>query len=121
MGYLSASVSTQYGEMARWEFGTTIIYNEGNGAVFHDLELVCLTGRVALGIDPTITTSYSIDGETWSDEKFVTIGTIGNRTKRIAWRRNGIMRNWRIQRFKGNSDAHIAVTRLEAQLEPLAV
>lgn len=121
MGYLNATVSTQYGEMARWEFGTTIIYNEGNGAVFHDLELVCLTGRVALGIDPTISTSYSIDGETWSDEKFLSIGTIGNRTKRIAWRRNGIMRNWRIQRFKGNSDSHIAITRLEAQLEPLAV
>lgn len=120
-GHLDPSISTQYGDMARWEFGTTIIYNEGNGAVFHELELVCLTGRVVLGIDPTISTSYSLDGQTWSDEKFVYIGTIGDRMKRIVWRRQGIMRSWRIQRFKGNSDSHIAISRLEAQLEPLAV
>lgn len=121
LGILDSSVSTQFGDMARWEFATTIIYGEGNGAVFHELELVCLTGRVALGIDPTISTSYSIDGETWSQEKFVYMGTIGDRGKRIVWRRQGIMRNWRIQRFKGNSDSHISIARLEAQLEPLAV
>jgi len=121
MGYLDPSISTHYGQMVRWEFGTTIIYNEGNGAVFHELELVCLTGRVALGINPTISTSYSIDGQVWSDEKFVYVGSIGDRLKRIAWRRNGIMRNWRIQRFRGNSDSHISISRLEAQLEPLAV
>lgn len=121
VGYLDANLSTQYGAMARWEFGTTILFNEGKGAVFHELELICLTGRVALGIDPTISTSYSLDGQTWSDEKFVSVGTIGNRSKRIAWRRLGKMRNWRIQRFKGNSDSHIAIARLEAQIEPLAV
>lgn len=121
LGYLDSGISTQYGDMVRWEFGTTIVYNEGNGAVFHELELVCLTGRVASGINPTISTSYSLDGETWSDEKFVYVGTIGNRAQRIAWRRQGIMRDWRIQRFKGNSDSHISIARLEAQLEPLAV
>lgn len=120
-GYLATNISTQYGDMARWEFGTTIIYNESNGAVFHELELVCLTGHVALGINPTISTSYSVDGETWSQEKFVSVGTIGERSKRIVWRRQGIMRNWRIQRFKGNSDSHISIARLEAQIEPLVV
>ncbi len=120
LGYLDISLSTQFGDKARWEFGTTIVYNESMGAIFHQLELVCLTGRVALGIDPTISTSYSIDGETWSQEKFVNVGTQGNRTKRIVWLQQGHMRNWRIQRFKGNSDSHIAIARLEAQLEPLA-
>lgn len=121
LGVLDSSLSTQYGDTSRWEFGTTIIYGEGNGAVFHELELVCLTGRVAINTNPAISTSYSIDGETWSDEKFVFMGTIGDRGKRIVWRRQGIMRNWRIQRFKGNSDSHISIARLEAQLEPLAV
>jgi hypothetical protein len=120
LGYLDISLSTQYGDKARWEFGTTIIYNESMGAIFHQLELVCLTGRVAFGIDPTISSSYSIDGETWSQEKFVNVGAQGNRTKRIVWFQQGHMRNWRIQRFKGNSDSHIAIARLEAQLEPLA-
>jgi hypothetical protein len=121
LGVLDSSLSTQYGDTSRWEFGTTIIYGEGNGAVFHELELVCLTGRVALNTNPAISTSYSIDGETWSDEKFVFMGTIGDRAKRIVWRRQGIMRNWRIQRFKGDSDAHISIARLEAQIEPLGV
>lgn len=121
MGYLDTSISSQYGDIARWEFATTIIFNEGNGAVFHELELFGLTGRVALGVNPTISTSYSLDGQTWSDDKFITVGTIGNRKKRLAWRRLGFMRAWRIQRFKGNSDSHITITRLEAQLEPLAV
>jgi hypothetical protein len=30
------------------------------------------------------------------------------------------MRNWRIQRFQGDSDAHISFVRLEAQIEALA-
>jgi hypothetical protein len=30
------------------------------------------------------------------------------------------MRNWRIQRFRGDSQAHLPVARLEADLEPLA-
>jgi hypothetical protein len=29
------------------------------------------------------------------------------------------MRNWRIQKFRGTSDAHIAFARLEIQPEPL--
>ena len=120
LGYLDSSLSSQYGDLTRWEFGTTIIYNESMGAIFHRLELVCLTGHVAYGVDPTINTSYSIDGETWSQEKFINVGALGNRAKRIVWFQQGHMRNWRIQRFQGNSDSHISIARLEAQLEPLA-
>lgn len=118
-GFLVASESAHYGQIVRWEFGTPIVYNESVGAIFHQLELVALTGRVALGKDVTISTSYSIDGETWSQEKTIRIGTLGNRTKRLVWLQQGHMRNWRIQRFKGNSDAHLSIARLEAQLEPL--
>lgn len=119
-GYLSADVSSQFGDEVRWEFGTSIVYNESNGAVFHELELVCLTGRVAIGTEPTISTSYSVDGEAWSQERFVGVGMQGNRLKRIVWLRQGTMRNWRIQRFRGTSNAHISIARLEALLEPLA-
>lgn len=119
-GHLDGSISTQYGVDARWEFGTTIVYNESTGAIFHQLELVCLTGRVAPGTNPTISTSYSIDGEKWSQEKFVKVGSIGQTGKRIVWFQQGHMRTWRIQRFRGDSQAHISIARLEAQLEPLA-
>lgn len=119
-GFLTDSVSSHYGVTVRWEFGTTILYNEGRGAIIHEIELVCLTGRVALGIDPRISSSYSVDGETWSQDKFIRAGKIGDRAKRVVWTQQGHMRNWRIQRFRGTSDAHISIARLEAQLEPLA-
>jgi hypothetical protein len=64
IGYLVKDISTHWGQKVRWEFGTTILYNEGRGAILQNLELVALTGSVAFGLDPTINTSYSIDGQT---------------------------------------------------------
>jgi hypothetical protein len=120
-GYIDSNISTHYGNAVAWEFGTQIIYNEGRGAILHSLELVSLTGRVAVGADPQISTSYSIDGLTYSQERFAKVGASGNTTKRIVWLQQGAMRNWRIQRFKGTSDAHISMARLEAVIEPLNV
>lgn len=121
VGYLDDDVGENWGDSVRWEFGTMIVYNKGDGALFHELELVALTGRVALTADPTIATSYSVDGETWSQNRFIRAGVKGNRKKRLVWLQQGAMGNWRIQRFQGDSNAHIAFARLEAQLEPLAV
>ena len=120
IGYLVDTIGTHWGQKVRWEFGTLIVYNEGNGALFHELELVSLTGRVALGVDPQISTSYSLDGLSWSQDRYIRAGTIGNTKKRLAWFQQGSMRNWRIQRFRGDSDSHIAFARLEAQIEGLA-
>jgi hypothetical protein len=97
-----------------------IVYNESNGAIFNRLELVSLTGSVALGKNPQISTSYSVNGQTWSQDRSISVGTIGSMSKRLAWFQQGHMRNWRIQRFQGDSDAHVSFIRLEAQMEPLA-
>jgi hypothetical protein len=120
IGYLVDTIGTHWGQKVRWEFGTLIVYNEGNGALFHELELVSLTGRVALGVNPQISTSYSLDGLSWSQDRYISVGTTGNTKKRLAWFQQGNMRNWRIQRFRGDSDSHIAFARLEAQIEGLA-
>jgi len=120
IGYFDIDVSTHWGATVRWEFGTTIIYNEGRGAIVQQLELVSLTGSVAFGTNPTISTSYSTDGQTWSQQKPINIGTTGDRAKRLVWFQQGWMRNWRIQRFQGTSQAHMSFARLEAAIEPLA-
>ena len=120
IGYLVDNIGTHWGQIVRWEFGTLIVYNESNGAIFNELELVSLTGRVALGVDPIITTSYSVDGMAWSQDRALRVGRVGNTTKRLAWFQQGHMRNWRIQRFRGDSQAHLSFVRLEAQIEPLA-
>lgn len=120
IGYLTDETGHHFGEQVRWEFGTSIVYNAGAGALFHELELVALTGRVDVGADPYISTSYSVDGMEWSQPKSIRAGGNGNRTKRLSWLGQGSMRNWRIQRFQGTSAAHLSFARLEARLEPLA-
>lgn len=119
IGYLTTEVSTQWGARVAWEFSTRIFYNDGNGAIFHELELVCLSGRCAIGKDPMVSTSYSLDGETWSQERYIRAGKNGERTKRLVWLQQGPMRHWRIQRFRGDSDTRLSIARLEAQVEGL--
>jgi hypothetical protein len=155
IGYLVQSTGHHWGQQVRWEFGTLIVYNESNGAIFNKLELVALTGSVALNTqvisgllqengffllqedsqyillelavsnslaldNPQISTSYSLDGRSWSQDRFISVGTAGDTKKRLAWFQQGHMRNWRIQRFRGDSSAHVSFARLEAQLEALA-
>ena len=120
VGYTIDLTSDHYGQQVRWEFGTLMVYNGGKGAVIHELELVSLTGRVALGIDPQISTSYSLDGQSWSQDRYIFAGTTGNAAKRLVWWQQGMMRNFRMQRFRGTSAAHLSFLRLEAQIEALA-
>lgn len=119
IGYFSDTTSSHWGSVVGWDFGTPIVYNDSYGAIFHQLELVCLNGRAQFGAESTVWTSYSTDGMTYSQEKPVRLGKSGDRSKRVVWFRQGMMRNWRIQRFRGTSDGHLTIARLEAQLEPL--
>lgn len=119
LGILDNSISTQYGATIGWDFNTPIIYNASKGAQIHALELVALPGRVLLGADPIIWTSYSLDGVTWSQEKSCPAGKQGDRLRRISWERQGDMRNYRIQNFRGTSDAFVSFARLEAEIEAL--
>jgi hypothetical protein len=57
----------------------------------------------------------------WSELRTIRAGERGDRTRRLVWFQQGAMRNWRIQRFEGDSRARIAVVRLEVQMEPLSV
>lgn len=120
IGYLVNNISTHWGQPVRWEFATTIVYNQGRGAIVQNLELVGLTGSVSVGQNPTISTSYSVDGQAWSQPRVINAGTTGQRAKRLVWFQQGWMRNWRVQRFQGTSDAHMSFARLEAAIEPLA-
>jgi len=120
-GELVMSSSDHWGEKVVWEFGTTILYNEGRGAIFHELELVCLTGRIQINSTEKITTQYSLDGEYWSVPKSIGAGKSGQRNKRLVWLQQGPMEHWRIQRFIGTSRSRISPARLEVQLEPLMV
>ena len=121
IGVLSNSTQEHWGEEIGWEFSTGIMYNQSNGAILYDLELVSLTGRSELGKNPTISTDYSTDGETHSLPRFISAGKQGQRNKRLRWiGSNGQLTHWRTQRFKGTSDSRLSVARLEVRVEPLA-
>ena len=121
VGYLSESVFSHWGVDIGWEFNTVMLFNETFGAIVNQLELITLTGRALLSDNPQISTMYSFDGQEWSVERFINAGKTGQRDKRLVWLQNGMIRNWRIQKFKGKSDSKLTVVRLEAQLEPLSV
>lgn len=121
VGAFTDAVSSHWGDRVRWEFGTVILYNEAKGAIMHELELVALTGSMDLDVNPQISTSYTLDGLTWSQDRFISAGTIGQRQKRLTWYRQGFLRKWRAQRFRGDSSSHLSPIRLEMRAEALAV
>lgn len=117
IGEITDTTSHHWGNFVRWEFATPIIYGEGISAIINELELVALTGRVALGSNPAISTSYSIDGASWSQPLSIRCGGIGDRLKHLVWFRMGFFRLFRIQRFQGDSQAHVSFLRLEAKID----
>lgn len=119
IGALDNSTGHHFGSVIGWEFGTLMLYNEGRRAIVLELELVGLPGRVPLGANPTIWNSYSLDGETWSQEKAISAGKQGQRNKRLVWRPRNQLENYRTERFRGTSDVFMSFARLEAQLEAL--
>lgn len=121
VGLMTTTVTTHWGSKIGWEFSTVIVYNDGVGCIFHELELVSLSGRVDIIATPMLSTSYSLDGEVWSQLKFISAGKIGERQKRLVWLQQGPMRNWRLQKFNGNSDSRLSIARLEARIEALLV
>lgn len=120
IGEMVNDVSTHYGNETRWEFGVSVLYNEGRGVIVHEQELVCLTGSALLGANPVVSLEQSTDGLTWSSPLTAPAGVQGDRNVQIEWRRLGHFKQWQIQRFYGSSDAHIAIARLEARVEGLA-
>jgi hypothetical protein len=120
LGYLTDNVSTHYGEDSSWEFSTQILYNEGAGAIFHNLELVVLSGRYDITKNPVVSTSYSNDGIAWSKDRPIKAVRSGNTNGKLVWLQQGSMRHRRMQKFKGTSSSHISVAALLATVEPLA-
>jgi hypothetical protein len=121
VGYLDEATGLHWGDVVPWEFGTAVLYNGGPSAIIHRLELMGLTGRAPLGADPLVSTSYSHDGLTWSQDKTTAAGKQGERNARLCWLRQGLVRRWRVQRFRGTSDARVTVSRLDAEVESLNV
>lgn len=120
IGYLTDTLQSQWGDVVTWEFDTQFIYNEGNDAIIHEMELIPITGNVALNVNPAVHTQYSYDGRTYSMPKAAYVGRQGENIKRIIWRTCGKINRNRTQKFIGNSDCFVSIARLDAKIEGLA-
>lgn len=120
MGYLVETNGEHFGTEVGWEFLTGIMYNSGNGAIIHELELVSITGRIDVDDERVISTQYSHDGRSFSMVRSISVGTSGETNKRLVWLQQGHMQDRRIQKFFGTSKARISPLRLNLVIEPLA-
>lgn len=90
IGQLTPATTDHYGNDVGWEFATPILYNDGMGAIVHEMELVCLTGRLqsAPGPDASLPLPWSLVAtkvgvESWlavmsGGGKLVAVGTAPN-------------------------------------------
>lgn len=121
MGYVTSDLGEHWGDEVGWQFQTDILYNDSNGAILHELELVGITGRMEIDDTAVIGTQYSYDGRAWSMLKTISAGRQGQRSKRLVWLQQGNMKDRRIQRFIGTSRDRTTFAKLKARVEPLAV
>jgi hypothetical protein len=121
IGYLTREHSAQYGNAIGYQFDTPIVYGDGKNVIVHEMELVATTGR---NYDDDFTEQYirrqySLDGINWSDAMHKSLGAVGNFQKRVRWMKCGMLRNWRIERFRGLTKHSLGVARLECLFEKL--
>lgn len=119
IGVLNNSITTHFGNKIKWQFDTIFIYNESKDVILHEVEIPAITGGVAVGTNPSVGLSYSQNGEEYSQVRYTSCGVIGNRQKRIAWRRLGRINGRRVLRFTGDSDSSITIAKLLINAEAL--
>ncbi len=115
IGYLDYSVSTQFGEVAGWEFDTKLLYNGGSYAILGSIELIGTPGNGG-----QIFFSSTSDGRTWSQELIISGGAPGQRDYRMQWRPERRFQQWLGLRFRGADSGTNSFARLEADIEGLA-
>lgn len=116
-GQLITNATTQYGTRCAWQFDTTFGFNQGLGAIFHQIELMHKPG--AAGSKAVIWHQYSDDGQTFSMPRQAMPTTPGQSMVRATWFACGLMRSARVLRFRGVNDTPDSFAALVANVEPL--
>lgn len=94
IGYLDATVNTEYGGILRREVTFPIVYAGEQRAFHSQLDLVFRTGDAPLGVTPYVTLQYSDDGgSTWRAMPDRELGVIGEYRKILRWNRLGYARD----------------------------
>lgn len=119
LGVLSTSDSSHWGQANRWELNTPLLDNDGKSANISEMELSTLKGAVPAGVEPRVSLSWTEDGVTWSQDRAVKSGKLGERKKRLVWFDLGEWREFRSYRIRGDSNSRLSARKLRAELQPL--
>jgi hypothetical protein len=120
IGDLTDAVSTHFGEPVQWQFDAGPIFNDAKPFILTMVELVGLPGRAPVGETPTMFLSTTFDGETFSVERVLPMGSRGQRMLRTQWRPRIRVPQWVGLRFRGFNAAMPGFAGLEVEAEPLA-
>lgn len=120
IGKLSNAVSTILGDPVEWRFDTPFVYADSQGVILGAVELIGLPGRMPVDEEATAFFSFSTDGETWSRERMLRIGTAGQRRKRMQWRPNIEIPNYATLRFRGYDRSMPGFAKIECDVEALS-
>jgi hypothetical protein len=118
IGLLEDGVVGHFGEPAGERADTMMLYNEGNGAIIHELELIGANGRV--GQDPQVFLSFTTDGETYTMERACSSGPKARRSRRVSWRPHKRVQRYIGLRLRSDGSGLQSWAALEASIEPLA-
>lgn len=121
IGELSTKHDSHWGDLFRWSVATQMLYVEAHSAIIHKLELVAQTGLGDVSKENTVFTQFSDDGISWSNPAAANAGTFGATYSKIVWLLQGIIRQTRVQRFYGLSNARLTIHALDAEIEALYV
>lgn len=119
LGVLSRSDSFHWGQAVRWEINTPLLDNDGKSTNISQMELSTLKGSVPEGVEPRVALSWTEDGQTWSQDRSVKSGKLGERKKRVVWFDLGEWREYRSYRIRGDSNSRLSARKLLAELQPL--
>jgi hypothetical protein len=103
---ITATFSTTAPQITPTEYLASFTYLEGDPEYIYT------------GTDPQIGLSYSKDqGYTFSPEKYAPIGKLGDRFKRVIWRKLGMDRD-RVWRFTCSDPVNLAILGAEINVKP---
>ena len=116
IGVLTDDDPRHFGEDAAWQFDAGLVYNQTKGGILDGVELVGLPGRGT----GTVFFSMSHDGETFSQERAITIED-GARGKRWWWRPHVRFRQFMGLRFRGYGSSRVGFAACEVTARGLGV
>lgn len=120
IGELSDTVGTHFGDDGEWAFDVGLLYNEANGGIVKKIELIGLPGRAPRDVQGTAWLSMTLDGQNFSVERGIPMGTTGQTKLRLQWRPRVNFRNWIGFRFRGSLAAMPGFAACEHDTTPLA-